>query len=153
MTLSAPPRALSSMRLDVVEVHRDVADVAGEAHALAVGRDVEVLVDVRAVEQHACRCRAWPSTVSLPSPGSHWKTSSPAPSKADVVALVAVDEVVAVAAEQSVGAVAAEDRVVAGAAVDGDADERRRGCRWRENDVVAAVGVERRGSRWCRCRC
>ena len=30
-------------RLDVVEVHDDVADVAGEPHAPAVGRDLEVL--------------------------------------------------------------------------------------------------------------
>ena len=53
---------------------------------------------------------SWPSMTSLPSPGSHWKVSSPAPEEADVVALVAVDEVVAVAAEQDVGAVAAEQR-------------------------------------------
>ena len=31
-------------RLDVVEVHDDVAEVAGEAHALAVGRGLEDLV-------------------------------------------------------------------------------------------------------------
>ena len=30
--------------LDVVQVHDDVADVAGEPHPLAVGRDVEDLV-------------------------------------------------------------------------------------------------------------
>ena len=36
--------------LDVVEVHGDVGDVAGEAHALAVGGDVDVLVGVGAVE-------------------------------------------------------------------------------------------------------
>ena len=74
---------------------------------------------------------AWPSTTSLPSPGSHWKVSSPAPRKADVVALVAVDEVVAVAAEQDVGAVAAEDGVVAVAAVDRERDRARPGCRSR----------------------
>ena len=37
--------------LDVVEVHRDVGHVAGEAHPAAVGADVEDLVDVAAVEQ------------------------------------------------------------------------------------------------------
>ena len=58
---------------------------------------------------------AWPSTTSLPSPGSHWKVSSPAPSNAVVVALVAVDDVVAVTAEQGVDAVGAEDGVVAAA--------------------------------------
>ena len=38
--------------LDVVEIHRDVGDVAGEEHASAVGRDVDVLGDVGAEEQH-----------------------------------------------------------------------------------------------------
>ena len=36
--------------LDVVEVHQDVADVAGEAHAPAVRRHVEDLRHARAVE-------------------------------------------------------------------------------------------------------
>ena len=38
--------------LDAVEVHGDVADVAEEADARAVGGDVDVLADVGAVEQH-----------------------------------------------------------------------------------------------------
>ena len=38
--------------LDAVEVHRDVADVAGEPDATAVGGDVDLLVDVGAVEEH-----------------------------------------------------------------------------------------------------
>ena len=37
-------------RLDVVEIHRDVGDVAGEADALAVGGEVEELADGGAVE-------------------------------------------------------------------------------------------------------
>ena len=79
--------------------------------------------------------------MSFPSPGSHWKASSPAPRKADVVALLAVDDVVAVAAEQDVGPVAAEDRVVACTAVDGDRDEGGQvaGC---GEAVVAAVGID-----------
>jgi hypothetical protein len=52
-----------------------------EQHAPAVGDDVDVLGDVRAEEQQPVGA-AWPSTVSLPSPGSHWNTSSPAPMKA-----------------------------------------------------------------------
>ena len=36
--------------LDTVHVHGDVADVAEEAHPPAIGRDVDVLVDVGAVE-------------------------------------------------------------------------------------------------------
>ena len=50
---------------------------------------------------------SWPSTVSLPSPGSQVKRSSPAPMQRRVVALVAVDGVVAVAAELHVVAAAA----------------------------------------------
>ena len=38
--------------LDVVEVHDDVGDVAGEQRAPAVRRDVDVLGDDGAVEQH-----------------------------------------------------------------------------------------------------
>ena len=60
----------------------------------------------------------WPSTTSLPSPGSHWKVSLPPPRRASVGALVAVDEVVAAAAEERLGAGAADERVVAGAALD-----------------------------------
>ena len=122
--VSAPPRALRSTPSTSFEVHDDVADVAGEPQPAAVGRDVELLVDVRAVEQHACRCRPGPrrcrcrrrdptgrcrrrrprnaeslprppSMKSLPSPPS--SMSSPSPPS---------------------------DRVVAGAAVDGDLDQR-----------------------------
>ena len=84
---------------------------------------------------------SWPSTMSLPSPGSHWNVSSPGAEQGGVVALVAVDEVVAVAAEEEVGAVAAEQRVVARAAVDRDGDQRGE-VAGRGEAVVAAVGVE-----------
>ena len=67
---------------------------------------------------------AWPSTMSLPSPGFQTNVSSPAPRKRGVVAAAAVDEVVAVAAEERVVAVAAGDGVVARAAVDGELDQR-----------------------------
>ena len=36
--------------LDAIEVHGDVADVAGQPRPPAIGRDVDVLVDVGAVE-------------------------------------------------------------------------------------------------------
>ncbi len=68
--------------LDAVEVHGDVADVAGEPHALAVGGDVDVLVDVGAVEQHACRCRPGPRRCRCRRPGPTGTTSSPAPRNA-----------------------------------------------------------------------
>ena len=57
--------------------------------------------------------------MSLPSPGSQRKVSSPEPDDPGVVAPVAVDEVVAGAAEEHLDAVAAVEVVVAAAAVDG----------------------------------
>ena len=78
---------------------------------------------------------ASPSTVSLPSPGSHWKWSSPVPRRRGVGADVAVDEVVAGAADQHLGAVVAEQRVVAGAAVHG---ERHRVHGVEDADLVVA---------------
>ena len=49
--LSAPPRALTFDALDLVEVHRDVADVAEQTHTSAICRDVDVLADIGAVEK------------------------------------------------------------------------------------------------------
>ena len=70
---------------------------------------------------------SWPSTVSLPSPGFQTKVSSPAPSKADVVAAAADDEVVALAADEDVVAVAAVERELDHAGRQaGGVDRRRR---------------------------
>ena len=74
-----------------------------------------MFTDVGTVEPNAS-LPAWPSTMSLPSPGSPTETRRPGTKQGDIVALVAVHEVVAVATEQRVAAVAAEDRVVADAA-------------------------------------
>ena len=57
MIVSAPPSALEADRLDVVEVHHDVGDVAEEADAAAVGGDVDRLADVAADEVERRRCR------------------------------------------------------------------------------------------------
>ena len=87
--------------------------------ASAVGRDVDVLVDVGAVEQQRVGAGLALDGVAAVAriPLEHVVARA---EQGGVVALVAVDEVVAVAAEQGVVAVAAEDRVVAGAAVDGE---------------------------------
>ena len=53
---------------------------------------------------------AWPSSVSLSSPGFQTNVSSPAPMQGDVVAVAAVDQVVALAAEEHVVAEAAVHR-------------------------------------------
>ena len=107
-------------RLDVVEVHDDVAEVAGEEHPPAVGRGREDLVAGAAVEQHRVGAVLALDDVAAVARIPLEDVVAGA-EEGDVVALLAVDEVVAVAAEQQVDAVAAEDGVVAGAAVDGDA--------------------------------
>ena len=150
MIVSAPPRALRSTALDVVGVHDDVAEVAGEAQAAAVGRGLEDLAAGAAVEQHRVGAGLALDGVAAVA-RIPLEVSSPAPEEGDVVALLAVDEVVAVAAEQQVGAVAAEQRVAAGAAVDRDPDERGQVAGRREA-VVAAVGVEDEVLGACRCR-
>ena len=88
-------------RLDVVEVHHDGRDVAGEAHAAAVGGDVHVLVGGAAVEQHAVGAVLALDHVAAVAriPLERVVAGS---EERGVVALLAVDEVVAVAAEQDV---------------------------------------------------
>src|SRR5262245_6122652 len=124
--------------LDPVEVHRDVAGVAEEADAGAVGGDVDAVADVGAEEQHLI-------VAALPLDGVAAVTRVPLEDvvagthAGDVVALVAVDEVVAVAAQQQVGTLAAEDPVVARAAVQGQLDDTGRQCGGRQ----AVVAVQR----------
>ena len=81
---------------------------------------------------------AWPSTVSLPSPGFHTKRSLPAPRRATSSPLSAGHEVVAVTADQEVGALAACDGVVAEAAVDRQLRHGRR----KSSSVDRVVAVE-----------
>ena len=123
--------------LDVVEVHGDVGDVAEEQHAPAVGRDVDVLADVGAEEEHRVGAvLALDRVVAVARiPLEHVVAGA---QEGDVVAVVAEDEVVAVAAEEHVGALAAEERVVAGAAVDRQLDDAGR-QRGRRDAVVAAA--------------
>jgi hypothetical protein len=90
---------------DAVEVHGDVGDVAGEAHPLAVGRDVDGLGDIRAVEQQGVEAGLTidrvASVARVPDERVVARTQ-----QRHVVAGAAVDEIVALAADQ---------RVVAGA--------------------------------------
>ncbi len=85
--------------LEVVDVHDDVAKVAGQQHPLAIGRDGEVLGAVGAVEQHLVdavltfhRVRA---VARIPL-----EDVVAGAEEGNVVALLAVDEIVAVAAEE-----------------------------------------------------
>ena len=126
--------------LDVVQIHRDGRDVAGEERAPAVGDDIDVLVDVRAEEQHRVDAvLAFDRVVAVARvPLEHVVAGA---EQGDVVAVVAEDEVIAVAAEQHVRALAAEDRVVAGAAVDRQLHDAR-GQRGRGDRVIAAAAVD-----------
>ena len=78
--VSAPPSARNRC-LDIVEVHHDVGDVAEEQDAPAVGRDVDVLATLAPLKA-SVSVPAWPSTVSLSSPGFQTNMSLPAPSRA-----------------------------------------------------------------------
>ena len=94
--------------LDAVEVHGDVADVAEEPQPAAVGREVDVLVDVGAVEQHRVGAALALDDVAAVAGVPHEGVVAGA-HEGHVVAAAAVDEVVAVAADQHVVAVAADD--------------------------------------------
>ena len=86
--------------LDAVEVHGDVADVAGEADAAAVGGDVDLLVDVGAVEEHrvgaVLALDGVAAVARVPDEGVVAGAQ-----EGHVVAAAAVDDVVAVAADQA----------------------------------------------------
>ena len=107
--LSAPPRAVEVDRLDVVEVHGHVGDVAGEEGAPAVGRDVDLLGDVGAVEQHRVEpvlaLERVVVVARVPDEGVVARAH-----EGGVVAVAAVDEVVALAADEDVVAEAAVHR-------------------------------------------
>ena len=96
----------------MVEVDRDEADASGEPDPVSVGLDGEAFGRVVAVEGQGVR-PAWPSTVSLPSPGFQVKRSSPAAAVHDVGARVALDRVTPVVALDCVHAAAALQDVVA----------------------------------------
>ena len=64
--------------LDAVEVHGDVADVAGEPHRLPLA-EMSIFSATLAPLNCSVSVPAWPSTVSLPSPGFQTKVSLPPP--------------------------------------------------------------------------
>ena len=107
-------QCLESDQLDVVEVHGDIGDVADEAHAPAVGRDVDVLGDVGAVEVE-------PVQAVLALDG------------VVAVARIPLEDVVAGAEESDVVARAAVDDIVTAATV------KRVGAGQSEQDVSAVV--------------
>ena len=119
-------------RLDVVEVHGDVRDVAGEQHAAAICRDVDVLGDVGAVEQQRVEAvLAFDGVVVVTRvPDEHVVAGA---HEGGVVAVAAVDQVVALAAEEQVCAETAVHRQLDSVSL------QARGV----DDVVAAKPIER----------
>ena len=65
--------------LDIVEIHGDVADVAGEPTRSPLA-EMSMFSLTLAPLKSIVSVPAWPSTVSLPSPGSHWKSRRRLPS-------------------------------------------------------------------------
>ncbi len=126
--------------LDAVQVHGDVADIAGEPHVIAVRRDVDLLVDVGAIEQQ--RVGAGPTfdrvTAVARIPDERVVAGAQV---RHVIAAAAGDKVVAIAAEQRVVAITASDRVVARAAIERELDQAGETIAGRD-DVIAAIGME-----------
>src|SRR5262249_7948253 len=126
--------------LDAVEIHGHDTDVAGEAHAAAVVLDVELLVDVGAVEHQCVGARLALDDVTAVSRIPNERIVGRA-EQGRVAAAATVDGVIAAATEQRVVAVAAGDGVVARAAVDREFDEIGEPVSG-GYDVIAAIGVE-----------
>ena len=111
--------------LDAVEVHGDVADVAGEAARgcrWPRGRCSQLAFEPLKMHRvgAALALDGVAAVAGVPDEGVVAGAQ-----EGHVVAAAAVDDVVAVAADQHVVAVAADDRVVAGAAVDRQLDHAR----------------------------
>ena len=98
-----------------------VAMLAEEPEPVTVGRQVDLLGHVGAVEAASCPCRLALDRVAavarVPDEGVVTGTQ-----QGQVVAAVAIDRVVAFAAEQELVALAAGDRVVSVSTVDGRRD-------------------------------
>jgi hypothetical protein len=127
--------------LDVVEVHDDIAEVAGEQGAPTVGRDREGLIPGAAVEEQGVGAVPALDRVAAVAriPLEYVVAGA---EEGTVAALLAVGEIVVVAAEQKVGAVAAENGVVAGPAVHRHAKIQASQIARGAEGVVAAVHVE-----------
>ena len=129
--------------LDAAGVHRDRGDVAGEAQAAPVGREVDLLADVGAVEPHRVGSGLALDRVAAVA-GIPLERVVAGAHRRRVVAAVAVDRVVVIAAEQRLRAGPAAQRVLSVLAV-----ERRRDRVGEDaaavvdaHEVVAPVGVD-----------
>ena len=124
--------------LDAVEVHRDRGDVAGEPQR---GPLAETSIFSPALEplKSSRSLPPWPSTVSLPSPGSHWNGRRRRPSRARGRRRCCRRRGRCRRRRRSVSCSgAADQRVVAGAAVDGHVLVCERPAALVDADVVVA---------------
>src|SRR5262249_20443859 len=92
--------------LDAHEVHRHAGHVAGEKYPRAVGRDVDVLVVVGAVEDHRVMAALALDDVTAVARFPDERVAAGA-QEGNIGALAANNQVVAVAADEDVVAVAA----------------------------------------------
>ncbi len=117
--------------LDAMKVHGDVADIAEQANPVAIGRDVDVLVDVGAIEQQRVGAGLAFDRVAAVARVPDER----------VIALAEERHVVAATANHQVIAAAAGQRVVAVTAVQHEID--MAGTERRSVDgVVAAEAVD-----------
>src|SRR5690349_8937366 len=126
--------------LDAVEVHGDVPDVTEQAHPRAIGRNVDVLVGVGAIELQPIVAALAFNDVAAIARVPDERVIAVA-HEGNVVAEAARNDVVAGAADEYVGSAAADDDVIAVAGIDGEA--RHAGGQPRCIDlVVATEGVD-----------
>ncbi len=126
--------------LDGAQVHGDVPEVARQTRAGAVGGQLELLGESRAVEDQPVLTRPSLNGIAAVTVVPDERVVTLAQGS-EVGSLVAVHGVVACSTGQSVAAVAAADAVVAVPTVDVEGDERSQVAR-RQERVVAAVGVQ-----------
>ena len=107
--LSAPPSALKSMLSTSFESIVTLATSRKKQHPSAVGRDVDVLGDIGAVEQHRVEAGLAFDGVVVVARVPHERVVARAHQR-HVVAVAAVEEVVALAAMTQVLAESAVDR-------------------------------------------
>ena len=115
--LLVPEEGPEADRLDGVEVHDDVADVAGDRDPADIGRDAEDLVVVGPGEDEGVGAAPAPDDVRAIARVPGERVVAAAEGRR-VGTPVAVDDVVAAAADERLVAVAADEGVVAALAVD-----------------------------------
>ena len=89
------------MRSTLVQVHRDVGDVAGEAGPTAIRRNVDFLADIGAVEEERVETGLTLDRIVVVAGIPHEHVIAVA-KKRHVVAVIAEDEVVALTTDQKV---------------------------------------------------